>query len=79
EKVKISVKDTGVGISEENQKIIFNRFAQVPNCGLFSKKGSGIGLTLVKSLVELHHGTIEVKSEVNRGSEFIITLPCKQD
>lgn len=77
DQVRISVKDTGIGISEENQNIIFNRFVQVMDNGISVKKGSGIGLTLVKSLVELHNGTIEVKSEINKGSEFIITLPSE--
>ena len=74
-KVKIVVKDTGIGISEENQKYIFDRFNQVIDAESETKGGSGLGLTIVKQLIELHGGTIEVKSELNKGSEFIITLP----
>lgn len=78
ERVEISIRDTGIGISKEQQKIIFDRFVQA-NCK--SKKpyrSSGIGLTLVKSIIELHHGNIRVESELNKGSTFIITLPIKQ-
>lgn len=73
--VIISVKDTGIGISKENQKFIFNRFIQVDKSFARRNEGSGIGLSLVKSLVELHNGEIRVKSELKKGSEFIITLP----
>lgn len=75
DKVIISVKDTGIGISEENQNLIFDRFIQVDKSFARKREGSGIGLSLVKSLVELHNGNIAVKSELNSGSEFIVTLP----
>lgn len=75
--VEIAVKDTGIGIDEEHLKIIFDRFGQVDSDGMGKKIGSGIGLTLVKSLVSMHGGKIEVKSRINEGSEFIITLPKK--
>jgi len=75
--VQISVKDTGIGIEEEHQKIIFDRFGQVDSNGISKKIGSGIGLTLVKSLVNMHGGTVELKSKIKEGSEFIITLPKK--
>lgn len=77
EKVIISVKDTGIGIAEENQSLIFDRFVQVDKSFARNREGSGIGLSLVKSMVEMHNGTIEVKSQLNKGSEFIITLPAK--
>lgn len=69
------VKDTGIGISKDKQKMIFERFVQVDKSLTRNSEGSGIGLSLVKSLVEMHKGTITVKSELNKGSEFIITLP----
>lgn len=77
--VEISVKDNGSGIAKEYHEIIFNRFGQANNDMSKGKVGSGIGLTLVKSLVELHGGTIKVISEINEGSNFIITLPVKQE
>jgi PAS domain S-box-containing protein len=71
----ISVKDTGIGISKDKQKIIFDRFIQVDKSLARNREGSGIGLSLVKSLVEMHKGTITVNSDLNKGSEFIVKLP----
>lgn len=76
EYILISVKDTGIGISKDKQEMIFERFIQVDTSLTRSKEGSGIGLSLVKSLVEMHNGAIKVESEPNVGSEFIITLPA---
>lgn len=73
----ISVKDTGVGIPTEKQKLIFERFGQVDSPTTRHNEGSGIGLSLVKSLVELHGGTINFYSEEDKGTEFIIKLPIK--
>ena len=75
DKVKIIVKDNGIGISEENQKIIFDRFNQVVDKSAELKGGSGLGLTISKQLITLHGGDIYVESEVGVGSEFIIILP----
>ncbi|MDD6795936.1 MAG: ATP-binding protein [Clostridiaceae bacterium] len=75
DKVKISVKDNGEGISIENQKVIFDRFNQgIDKCSE-KKGGSGLGLTITKQIVNLHGGEIYVKSEVGKGSEFVIILP----
>ncbi len=68
--IRIIVKDTGIGIPRDQLETIFERFRQVG--GGFG--GSGIGLSLVKSLVEMHGGDIKVKSEENHGTEFIVTL-----
>jgi two-component system, OmpR family, phosphate regulon sensor histidine kinase PhoR len=73
--VTISVKDTGIGIHKDKQEMIFQRFRQVDKSLSRSNEGSGIGLSLVKSLVELHGGTIKVESVYGFGSEFIIQLP----
>ncbi|KYH34401.1 sensor histidine kinase TodS [Clostridium tepidiprofundi DSM 19306] len=75
--VLISVKDTGIGIPDDKQQYIFKRFAQVDGTHSINKNGSGIGLSLVKALVEMHEGNISVKSEYKKGSEFIIELPAK--
>lgn len=77
DKVIISVKDTGRGIKEENISQLFERFKQVDPLLSRSHEGSGIGLNIVKALVELHEGTIEVKSKYNVGTEFIISIPAK--
>ena len=72
----ISVKDNGIGIPSEMMPHIFNIFAQAPRAVEWSQMGLGIGLSLVKGVVELHHGTVEARSEgVGRGSEFIVRLP----
>lgn len=73
--VNISVKDTGVGIPDEKLKTIFDRFAQVDKTLIRNKEGSGIGLSLVKSLTEMHGGNIKVQSKYGEGSEFIVELP----
>lgn len=76
--VDIIIKDTGIGISEEQREIVFDRFAQVENTK-GKHHSSGLGLTLVKNLVELHNGKITLISKLGEGSEFIITLPIKQN
>ncbi|MGL5348719.1 MAG: PAS domain-containing sensor histidine kinase [Peptostreptococcaceae bacterium] len=73
--IKITIKDTGVGIPPEKLETIFERFEQVQNKLKNEREGSGIGLYLVKSLVDLHGGNIVVKSKLGEGSEFIMTLP----
>ncbi len=77
ESIVISVKDNGVGIPEEKQAIIFERFRQVDKTFTRNHEGSGIGLSLVYSLVEMHGGKIFVVSEYDVGSEFVIELPVK--
>ncbi|PAB59164.1 PAS domain-containing sensor histidine kinase [Anaeromicrobium sediminis] len=73
--VLISVKDTGIGIKEESQKIIFDKFRQVNKSLARRNEGSGIGLSLVKSLVELHNGEICLESKYGEGSTFEFKLP----
>lgn len=73
--LNISVKDTGIGIPREKQKFIFDRFSQLDTDKYSKGKGSGIGLALIKSVVELHNGHIEVNSLPGVGSEFIVILP----
>jgi signal transduction histidine kinase len=73
--VVITVKDTGIGIPEDKLNIIFERFRQVDDSLNRNNEGSGIGLSLVKSLIEAHHGTISVLSVIGEGTEFVIQLP----
>ncbi|MCX7709402.1 MAG: HAMP domain-containing histidine kinase [Clostridia bacterium] len=77
DRIEIIVRDTGIGISLEQQSVIFERFRQVDKSLTRKREGSGIGLSLVKSLVELHDGEITVHSEPGKGSEFIISLPVR--
>ncbi|MBE6054377.1 MAG: histidine kinase [Clostridium sartagoforme] len=76
--VMISIKDTGVGIDEKYHEAIFDRFSQAYNDISEEFGGSGLGLTLTKQLVTLHKGKIFVKSEIDKGSEFIMILPTYQ-
>ena len=76
-KVRISVKDTGVGIDEKYHNTIFDRFSQVYSESSEEFGGSGLGLTLTRNLINLHGGEISVVSEKGKGSEFIIILPIQ--
>ena len=75
ENLIISVKDFGIGMSKEHLDKIFDRFIQLDNTMTRKNEGSGIGLSIVKSFVCLHKGSISVKSKENEGSEFIINIP----
>lgn len=75
--IKVSVKDNGIGIQEDKIDLIFERFGQVDRSLVRNHEGSGIGLCLVKSFVEMHGGEITVKSKYGHGSEFIVKLPTK--
>ncbi len=74
----IAIKDNGIGISEENQKKIFNRFFRVTEGDLHTAKGFGLGLSFVKKVIDEHGGKIEVKSQPKNGSTFIIKIPVNQ-
>ncbi|WP_373599001.1 ligand-binding sensor domain-containing protein [Paraclostridium bifermentans] len=74
--IEITIEDTGIGISKEDQEFIFKRFSQVDDgTGATKTSSSGIGLTLVKYIAELHGGYIKLESEVNKGSRFTIGIP----
>jgi CheY-like chemotaxis protein len=80
ENVIIKVKDTGIGITPELRPRLFDLFAQGDRSAARSEGGLGIGLTLVKSLVEMHDGTITVESEgANKGSEFTLSMPALKE
>jgi signal transduction histidine kinase len=76
--IQISVKDTGIGIPEDKLQVIFERFRQADNSLSRNHEGSGIGLSLVKALVEMQGGAIQAKSVIGVGSEFIINLPSRK-
>jgi signal transduction histidine kinase/DNA-binding response OmpR family regulator/ligand-binding sensor domain-containing protein len=73
--LKLVVKDDGIGISKEDQKKIFDRFYQVNHTKNGNQEGTGIGLSIVKELIEMHHGKIEVDSELGQGTTFTILIP----
>ena len=76
-KLTIEVKDNGIGIPEDKIQDLFSRSYQIETPGL-AEQGNGIGLSLVNEFVKLHDGEIEVKSEIGKGSTFIISLPLKE-
>lgn len=73
--IKIVVKDDGIGIPKEKLDSVFGRFIQVDKSLCRNHEGSGLGLSIAKSFVEMHGGTIKVESEYGNGTEFIIILP----
>ena len=73
--INISIKDSGIGIPKSEYKNIFERFYRLDKSRGANEKGAGVGLTIAKSIVNAHGGEIEVYSEINNGSEFIISLP----
>jgi signal transduction histidine kinase len=74
-KIIITVQDDGIGIPKDKQKVIFQRFRQVDKSFTRNREGSGIGLSIVTALVEMHNGAISVESEYEKGSKFIVELP----
>lgn len=74
-KILICIEDTGIGISEENQKKLFNAKKNFTTNGTENEKGTGLGLTISKDLVELNNGRIWLESTPNIGSKFFIELP----
>ncbi|MCK0157145.1 ATP-binding protein [Cellulophaga sp. F20128] len=79
EQLVLKVKDNGMGISKENIPHVFNRFYQVNTSKSRATEGTGIGLALTNEMVNLLQGSIEVKSEINKGSEFIVLLPITRN
>lgn len=78
EHLLITVADTGIGIAQHEQEMIFHPFRQVDSAESRKYQGTGLGLTLVKQFMELHNGTIDIESEVGKGSTFRLRAPLKQ-
>ena len=76
--VKISIKDSGVGIPEDKQKDLFKKFYQVDTTLTRERGGSGLGLAICKGIIENHHGKISVHSKPNQGATFSFTIPKEE-
>jgi signal transduction histidine kinase len=75
DRVLIRIQDSGIGIAIADQERIFERFYKADTSRQRETGGSGLGLAIVRKIVELHHGTIEVQSEIDKGTQFTITIP----
>jgi signal transduction histidine kinase len=75
ESFELSVVDTGPGIAAADQAKIFDEFQQVDNTSTRKKGGTGLGLSISRKIVELHGGRITVRSELGKGSTFIVSIP----
>ena len=78
DRVLCQVRDEGVGISQEDQTHIFDRFYRVDKARSRETGGTGLGLSIVRQLILLHHGDIQVQSEIGKGSVFTVSLPRTQ-
>ena len=76
---QFEIEDNGLGISKEARKYIFDKFYRVPTGNLHDIKGFGLGLSYVQAIVTAHGGTIDLKSELGKGSTFIVSMPFNQD
>ena len=75
----VSVKDTGIGIPEDQQNQIFQKFFRGDNARKLETEGSGLGMYIAKEIVEMHKGRLRFESRENKGSTFTFTLPMIKD
>ena len=77
DQVEVRISDTGIGISEEDRERIFERFYKADKSRTRASGGSGLGLSIVQKIIDLHKGTIAVESELDKGTTFTVRLPMK--
>lgn len=78
DEIIVKIADNGIGMTKDAQKKIFDKFYRVPTGNVHDVKGFGLGLSYVKTMLEAHHGGIQVESEVGKGTTFTINIPKKQ-
>ena len=78
DRLEVSIADTGIGIAPEDQPHIFERFYKADKSRRSSEGGSGLGLSIAKKVVELHHGSITVQSQPGAGATFVVELPAER-
>ncbi len=78
-KLRLEVNDNGIGIPENEKNKIFDHFYKANNSAIKNQEGTGIGLSVVKELVEIHHGNIKLESTVGIGTTFTVIVPCDRD
>lgn len=78
DRVEVCIKDSGVGIPQDKQSVIFKPFEQLEGSSNNLKSGTGLGLAVTRQLIELHGGSIWLKSKINAGSSFYFTLPISE-
>jgi signal transduction histidine kinase len=78
DEVRVAVTDLGIGIAKAEQKKIFDKFYRAEDSLVHETKGSGLGLPLVRHIMEAHGGSVEVESAPGRGSTFTLVLPVKE-
>jgi signal transduction histidine kinase len=74
--VRLEVQDTGIGIPEEDMSRLFTEFFRAKNAKAFTQEGTGLGLVIVKEILDFIRGTIQVESETGKGTRFMVRLPC---
>ena len=77
--LRLLVSDNGIGISEKDKNKVFERFYKVQNSKTLNTEGTGIGLSIVKELAEMHHGNVSVVSALNTGTTFTVTIPIDKE
>jgi len=78
-RLQVMVKDTGIGIAKESLEKVFERFWRADRARTYDDGGSGLGLSITQAIIHSHNGTIEVTSDVGKGSCFVVNLPVKAD